>query len=167
MKIGEVGGLAKTMIDEHTRQRGAEHAITSGPTEGRGHSVRKSIQYCIGLENKPGTFAKLCAALAKMEVDVRALFVSEEGKYSWVHLIGDPSSSTEHALNEGGYKFFTETVLTVRVDDQRGALERIADRLAQAKVNIAYIYGSGAEGSAFTLVLNTTDVELAGKALGI
>jgi hypothetical protein len=155
------------MTEKNTAQRDSRQPTASDQPPDRAHPVNTAIQYCVGLENKPGTFAKLCAALAKMDVDVRALFVSEEGKYSWVHLIGHPTSSTEHALNEGGYKFFTEKVLTVRVDDQRGELERIANRLAEAGVNISYIYGSGAQGSEFTLVLNTTDVELAARSLGI
>lgn len=153
------------MIDEPTRQQRAGEPVVVERIADQGKSVREAIQFCIGLENKPGTFAKLCGALARMEVSIRALFVSEEGKYSWVHLIGDPVPTTEHALTEGGYKFFTEKVLTVRVNDRRGELERLATRLADANVNISYIYGSGATAAEFTLVLNTADIEAARSAL--
>ena len=153
------------MIDDSLGQTQPGPPVVAERLREQPTSAKQAVQFCIGLENKPGTFAKLCAHLTRAEVNIRALFISEEGKYSWVHLIGDPSATTEQALTEGGYKFFTEQVLTVRVQDRRGELERISERLAEANVNIAYIYGSGTEGSEFSLVLNTAELSQAMQAL--
>ena len=127
--------------------------------------IDEVTQFCIGLENKTGTFAGLCGLLTRADVNVRALFVSEEGKYSWVNLVADPAPRAEQALIDGGYKFFTEKVLTLQVGNQPGELERLASRLAEADVNISYLYGSGVEGASFALVLNLSDLHAAAKAL--
>ena len=123
-------------------------------------------QFCVGLENKPGTLAKFCAMLSKASVNIEAVFASEDAECNWVHLIASPDSKAERALNEAGYHFFTEKVLIVMLDNQPGELERVASALGSAGVNISYIYGSsGVEGSAFTLVVSADDLETAGKAL--
>ena len=123
-------------------------------------------QFCVGLDNVPGTLAKFCAMLTKASVNIEAVFASEDAECNWVHLIATPDSKAERALNEAGYHFFTEKVLIAKLENRPGELERVAGALASAGVNISYIYGSsGAEGSAFTLVISTDDLDAAGKVL--
>lgn len=123
----------------------------------------ESTQFCIGLENKPGVLAKLCAAICQAQIKVEALFVSDDEDFCWVNMVSSPVEATRHMLAEGGYNFFTEKVLVVRVDGAE-ALEAIASNLAEGGVNINNIYGSCAEGAASTLVMNVSDLP---KALTI
>ena len=127
--------------------------------------MAKVTQFCVGIENKPGMLTKLCKALRAKEVNIEALFVSSDEECVWVNLVATPTSAVEEALAEDGYRFFTEEVLTIRAENRPGEIERIATRLADANVNITYVYGSSTQGSHSTLVLCTDDIQKAAQAL--
>lgn len=122
----------------------------------------EAVQFCIGLENKPGVLAKLCAAIRRAHVKIDALFVSDDEDFCWVNMVANPPEAAREMLTDGGYNFFTETVLVVRVKNP-GELEAIATRLAEAGVNINNVYGSCMEGSPSTLVLNVSDIQQASE----
>lgn len=120
-----------------------------------------ATQYCVCLENKPGMLARLCGVLSQAKVNIEAMFVSqgdEEG-FCWVNFVATPAREVESALTEASYSFVPEKVLTVQLENRPGELARIADRLAEAQVNIHYVYGGGVMGSRFLAVLSVEDME--------
>ena len=125
----------------------------------------EATQFCVGLENKPGMLAKLCGDLTRAKVNIEALFVSDDEGYSWVNFVVFAAADTEKALADSGYKYFTEKVLTVQMENRLGALEQVASQLAKAGVNIGYVYGSCGPEPSFTLVFSVDDFEQAEKAL--
>jgi hypothetical protein len=124
--------------------------------------VPEAVQFCIGLENKPGVLAKLCSAIRRAGVKIDALFVSDDEDFCWVNMVASPADGARDMLTTEGYNFFTETVLVVCVKHP-GELETIASRLAGAGVNINNVYGSCADGSPSTLVLNVSDLSKAAE----
>ena len=127
--------------------------------------MAETMQFCVGLENKPGTLTRLCETLRSAEVNIDALFVSNEAEVAWVNLVLSPIEAAEQTLADAGYKYFADKVLSLRVENRPGEIERIARRLADAGVNINYIYGSATAGSPSTVVLSVDDLDKAGKAL--
>ena len=123
-----------------------------------------ATQFCIGLENKPGVLAELCGVLARAEVNVDAVFVSHEEECSWVNLVAIPTEVADRVLGEREYNYYTEQVLILRTDNHTGELERIASTLADAGVNINYVYG-GCVDDVCTIVLSVSALEAAAKAL--
>jgi len=128
--------------------------------------MARATQFGIGLDNKPGTLAKLCGCFRRAKVNIEAISVSGDLECCWVRLIATPVAAAKAAMTEAGYHFCTQRVLTMRVPHEPGQLERIAGRLGRAGVNINYVYGSNAEGPG-TLVLCVSDPDRAAKALGI
>ena len=118
----------------------------------------QSTQFCVGLENKPGMLAKLCASLRQANVNIDALFISEDKDGCWVNLIASPASEAQTVLSSEGFNYYTEDVLTLRAYNRPGELERIAKQLADADVNINYVYGSTAGNTPFILVLHVSDL---------
>jgi len=108
----------------------------------------------------------MCRTLREPGVNIEALFVTEDDGDCWVHLIARPTEAVEAALDASRFRFFTETVLMVRAAHRPGELERIARLLADGGVDVNYVYGSGCDDAAFTVVLGVSDVELARRALG-
>ncbi len=123
------------------------------------------VQFCVALEDRPGMLASLCRHLRHANVNIEALFATQDEQCSWVYLVASPPADTRRALTGGGYHFLTEQVLTVQMDNKPGALETISDLLSAAQVNINYVYGSGPGGKPFTLVISTSDCGRAAHAL--
>jgi len=122
-------------------------------------------QICVGLENRPGMFAKLCSELRNADARIVALFVSDEAGCCWVNLVAEPSSVAEQTLRDAGYNLFTESVLTLQVRSGSDGLEQVARMLADNGVNISYVYGSTGGSDEYTLVLKVDDQQRAAEIL--
>ena len=123
-------------------------------------------QFGIGLDNKPGTLARLCGALKHAGVNINAISAAGDLESCWVRFIASPVSAAKTVLSEAGYHFTTQRVLTLRVDNTPGMLERISGKLARAQVNINYVYGSSSSPEkAGTLVLSVSDLDRAADVL--
>ncbi|MFH0980832.1 MAG: hypothetical protein V2A79_04765 [Planctomycetota bacterium] len=128
--------------------------------------MAKATQFCVGLDNQPGTLAKLCAALARAKVNIGAISVADNAECCWVRLVATPTAAAKAALKKGRFNFCTQRVLTVKLANRPGELQGIAAQLARAGVNMNYVYGSNAEGASSMLVLSVCDLDRAAKALG-
>lgn len=126
-----------------------------------------ATQYCVCLQNRPGTLARLCGVLGSARVNIEAIFVSQgdEDGFCWVNFVGTPSVDIERVLSEASYTFVPEKVVTLSLESRPGELERVAERLAEAGVNIDYVYGGGFGGARFQAVLSVDDLERAAGVL--
>jgi hypothetical protein len=68
-------------------------------------------------------------------------------------------------LRAAKIRFSEEEAIAVELDNRPSALGEVAEKLAQAKINIKYAYATASEGSAkATVILAVPD---AAKALGV
>ncbi len=118
-------------------------------------------QLSIFLENEPGTLARVCDALAQAGINIVAHSVSDSIDYAVFRcVVSDPVKSV-HLLESAGTFVLEEDVLGLTLDDRPGSLGRIAEKLAAAKINIHYAYGSapaGGPGPAL-LILRSSDLQ--------
>lgn len=126
----------------------------------------KAIQFSVALDNTAGTLALLCARLRKAGVNLQAVSVVDNAESGWVRLIASPAAKARAALERGGYTVCATQVVTARVGDKPGDLERLAAKLAKANVNVNYVYGSAPNSGPAMLVLGVSDVARALKAVG-
>lgn len=96
------------------------------------------------LENKPGRLAKVCAALAREKVNIRALSVMDTEERSVLRMVVDQLEPTRQALTALGVEHVLSEVLAVEMDNRPGALTKILEKLAEEHINIEYAYVSGA-----------------------
>src|ERR1700730_17964447 len=101
----------------------------------------------IQLENKPGTFAKLCNALAKSKVSIIAFEASTEERRSQVHLVVDNLAAAKMVLDAEGLAYTENDVAQVMLPNRPGELARAAGRLGEANININYAYGGVEPGT--------------------
>jgi len=128
--------------------------------------MAKTTQFCVGLDNKPGVLAKLCGVLKRAKVNIQAISVADNAECCWVRLVASPSAKAKAALGKGKYHFSTQRVLTVQAANKPGELERITGKLARARVNINYVYGSTGDGTKTMLVFGASNLARAAKAVG-
>jgi len=143
----------------------SENQSTISSSTSSDRAVVKETQFCIGFKDEPGKLAVLCATLREAKINVEALFVSEDEDTCWVNFIGLPAKDTAEALRDASYDFYTEEVLVVRVSKGPAELEQLASRLAEAKININYVYGSCCLDTPSTLVLHVSDLDKAAELL--
>ena len=128
--------------------------------------MAEATQFCVGLDNQPGMLSELCELMTKAKVNIEALCVSEDADCVWVNLVVSPAEVAERILNDKGYRFFTEKVIAVEVANRPGELGRLSAKLADAKVNIIFVYGAGVTGTPCKLILKVDDTPAALQALG-
>jgi hypothetical protein len=125
----------------------------------------KVTQIVVTLQNKPGTAAQLCSTLKDVGVNISALDAAAVAGRGKVRLLVDNPEKAKDALKAAKIRYTEEEAIAIELDNRPGALGDIAQKLAQAKINIKYAYATSTEGSAkTTVILAVPDVA---KALGV
>jgi len=90
----------------------------------------------IRLEDRPGTLAKVCQALAEHKVNILAFqSVPAEGNSVVRFVVGNPGTAKKVLDNQG--LSYTETeVAQVELPHRPGELARATSRLGEANINI-------------------------------
>jgi hypothetical protein len=126
--------------------------------------MARGTQLSVALENKPGQLAKVGAALARAKVNIEAISVASSAEIGVVRLVTSANAKAKAALRKAGLAVVQQPVLIARLFNRPGALAEAASKLAVAKVNIEYLYGSGAPaGQRSTLVIAVSDIARAAK----
>jgi hypothetical protein len=129
-------------------------------------SVETATQLAVFLANRPGALARVCEALAKAGVNIHALATSDTVDHTVVRMVVSDPTKALMLLGEAGVLAIETEVLTIETASQPGVLAKIAERLAEAEVNIEYAYlasGRGAEKG--LIILRPSDVEKARRVL--
>ncbi|PYJ69790.1 MAG: amino acid-binding protein [Verrucomicrobia bacterium] len=127
--------------------------------------METATQLAVFLANRPGALARVCDALAKAEITIHALATSDTVDHTVVRmLVSDPTKALM-LLGEAGVLALETEVLMIETASQPGVLAKIAERLADAEVNIEYVYLAGREAEKGLIVLRPSDIEKAQSAL--
>jgi len=102
--------------------------------------VKTVRQLSLFLENKPGTLAAICEALAKERISIHALAVSEAVDHAVLRMIVDKPAKAIHLLGEHGVIVVERDVLLLTGRNRPGELATITRKLANHRVNIEYAY---------------------------
>ena len=125
----------------------------------------KVIQIAVALQNKPGTLARLCSTLRDAGVNISAMDAAGIAGKGKVRLLVDSPDKAKDALKAAKIRFSEEEAVAIELENRPGALCEVAEKLAQAKINIRYAYATTSEGSAkATVILAVPNVD---KALGV
>jgi len=129
-------------------------------------SIETATQLAIFLANRPGALARVCEALANAEINVHALATSDTVDHSVVRMVVSDPTKALMLLGEAGVLALETEVLMIETASEPGVLAKIAQRLAEAEINIEYAYLAGGRGAEKGLiVLRPSDVEKAQTAL--
>lgn len=123
-------------------------------------------QLALFLENRPGTLARLCDALAAAKINIYAISTSDTIDHSVIRMVVSDYRKALHIFEEHGTLVVEDDVLMVETDNKPGSLAKLAHRLAAAKVNIEYLYcATPPEAKKGLLILRLSDAKKALKAL--
>jgi hypothetical protein len=126
--------------------------------------MASGTQLSLALENKPGQVAKVAATLARAKINIEAISVVDSAEVGVVRLVTSSNAKARAALKKAGLNAVQTPVIIAKLPNEPGALAEAARKLAAAKVNVEYIYGSAArKGQPSTIVIGVSDIKRAAK----
>jgi hypothetical protein len=119
------------------------------------------------LENRPGRLLNLLQVFARAKVNLQALSVADTSDFGIVRVIVADTEAAMRAIRAAGLTASTNEVLRAEIPDSPGGLaDSVAAPLAEAGVNIEYIYAySERAGDGAVVVLKVDDLDKAQAAL--
>jgi hypothetical protein len=129
-------------------------------------NIRPATQLALFLSNRPGALAKVCEELAKAEVNIHALSISDTVDHSIVRMVVSDPTKALLLLGEGGMIALEAEVLMIESDNKPGTLATIAEHLAKAGVNIEYAYlATSVRSKTGLMILRPSNMESAQAVL--
>ncbi len=124
-------------------------------------------QVSVFLENQPGTLIGVLTVLKENSVNIRALSLADTADFGILRLIVDDPQALTEILRKAGLTAKLTAVLAVTVKDRPGDLAEQIEKLAEASINIEYMYAFAAVNDKDAHVaLKVDDVVKAEQILG-
>jgi len=125
----------------------------------------RGIQISVCLKNEPGALLKVTGALKARRLNIQAISVVDSADASIVRLVVTNPSAAKRVLSR--YGAVIQSVLIMHMSDEVGQLDKIANKLSKAGVNIQYVYGTAAGGGRPSIIVfGVSDLAKAIKAVG-
>lgn len=114
-------------------------------------------QLSITVVNQAGEGSKLCAILRDAGINIEAISVCEFTEGGVVRIMVDDEREAVKLLRGKGYGVLVRVVLALTLDDKPGALGEALSRLAKARINVNYCYGSHPPGGGRAVIVFAVD----------
>lgn len=117
------------------------------------------------LQNSPGTLARVCQVIANERINIVAMNLASP---LVVRLVVDNPVHAAAILREQQYQVEERDVIYTATSNDPGALLRITRLIADAGINVEYLYATALEGQAMaSIVVGVPDAERASSAAGL
>jgi hypothetical protein len=100
----------------------------------------KVEQISVFLENKAGRLAEVTRVLGEAGINIRALSLADTTDFGILRLIVDRYDQARQILKDKGFTVGKTEVAAVEVPDKPGGLASVLQILAQAGINVEYMY---------------------------
>ena len=128
------------------------------------HTIEEQLS--VPVENEPGQIARISELLSNSNIHINAVSIAEGMQGGYFRFLSDDAEDAISILESNGFSVERESVLTVRLNDSKGKLAKITLALAQAKINLDYVYASVDQtGSSTCLILKVENIPLATRIL--
>ena len=123
-------------------------------------------QLSIFVENKKGRLVEITKMLAESNINMRALSIADTRDFGILRLIVDDTEKACVVLGENGVMVKVTQIAAVELPHRTGSLNAALTVLADAGINIEYLYAFlSSSGQGAYVVLRVADNEAAEKVL--
>jgi hypothetical protein len=127
--------------------------------------AKKSKQLSFSMRNKVGLLSEISTAITNAKVNMYAICAyGMEGK-AYFMLVTDSNAKTKKALGALGADVTEDDVISVELLNKAGELQKVAKKIANAGVDINYMYGTAGSGKTSLCVFATVDDKEAIRAI--
>lgn len=122
-------------------------------------------QLSIFLENREGRLQEIFNILKDAHVNVVSVSISETKDYGIVRMIVSDVAGAEAALKAKNITAKVVDVLAVNISHEVGSLSAVLNAIADAGLNIKYMYGLSTGDTGASIAFKTDDLDATVKAL--
>ena len=126
---------------------------------------KKVKQLSFTLPTRAGLLSEVTSALARAKVNITAICAYEMAKNAYFMLATDSAARAKKRLAFLRIGIEEEDVVVVEMPNKVGELQKVAKKIADAGINIDYMYGTAAAGKSSTCVFKTSDDKKAIKVI--
>ena len=119
-------------------------------------------QLSVFIANESGRVSEVTGLLGEHEINIRGFSVSDTAEFGILRLVVDKPADAIGVLRDAGFTVREDEVICIDLPDQPGGLAGVLKVVAEAGVNIEYVYSLV---STF-VVVNVADVDRALHLLG-
>jgi len=119
--------------------------------------ARKVKEIGLTMANKVGLLLEVTEAVAKAKVNITAICAYAMENSAYFMLTTDGHAKAKKMLASLGAHVEEKDVVEVEMPNKPGELEKVATRIADAGINIEYVYGTARVGKTATCVFKTAD----------
>lgn len=125
----------------------------------------KAKQISLITPNKVGMLAKVGTAIAEAKVNMNALCAYAMKNKAYFMILADRHIKAKNALTKAKLKIAEEDVVLVEMQNRPGEMQKVAKKIADAGIDILYVYGSAGPGKKSYCVFKTDNDRKAIKAI--
>ncbi len=100
----------------------------------------KLTQLSVFLENKPGQISRPCRALARADINILTLSLSDTQQFGILRLIVRDWRKARTVLEQAGCVVNLTEVVALEVADRPGGLAELLEMIEREGINIEYMY---------------------------
>lgn len=128
--------------------------------------MERCNQFSVFLVNKPGVLSQIFRELARAKVNITNLAMMDSMEHGVLRMTVDDPGAARAALKVLNVSANETEVLAVDLANRPGAAADLCEKLADAHINIGYMYcTAGGNGAKTTVVIKVPDIKKAIKVL--
>ncbi len=119
--------------------------------------AKKVKQLSFIMPNRIGLLSELSMAISKEKVNINAICAYEMEDKAYFMMITDSNAKAKKALAPLGAWVQEEDVIAVEIPNKVGELQKVGKKIANAGIDIRYMYGTAGTGKSSICVFKTED----------
>jgi len=119
--------------------------------------ARKAKEISFTMPNKAGLLSEVSTAIAGAKANITAICAYAMENSAYFMLTADSHAKAKKALAPLGVGIEEKDVVEVEIPNKLGELQKIAKRIADAGIDIEYMYATAGKGKTATCVFKTAD----------
>lgn len=126
--------------------------------------AKKVKEIRLSMPNRVGLLSEITAPVAKAKVNIIAACAYSLENTAYFDLIVSSNAKAKKALAPLGYTLEEKEVIQVELPNKAGELQKVAKKIADAGIDIEFMYATAAGGKAIC-ILKTVDDQKALKVI--
>jgi hypothetical protein len=119
--------------------------------------AKRIKQLSFTMPNRVGLLSEVSTVIANAKVNITAICAYEMEDKAYFMLTTDSNARAKKALTPLGVEIKEEDIIAVEMPNKVGELQKVAKKIANARIDINYMYGTTGAGKSSTCVFKTVD----------